>query len=49
MLDYKIKMINLSKNYKNIFVIDIEQAFFCDKDYCYGVKNEKCFMQTMII
>lgn len=40
MLDYKIKMINLSKNYKNIFVIDIEQAF-CDKNYCYGIKDGK--------
>jgi len=40
MWGYKLKMINLAKNYKNIFVIDIEQAF-CDKNYCYGIKDGK--------
>lgn len=37
---YKSRMINLSKNYKNILVIDIEEAF-CDQNYCYGIKDEK--------
>lgn len=40
MKDYKTKMIRLSKNYKNIFVIDVEQVF-CDKYYSYGVKGVK--------
>ena len=40
MNEYKTKMINLAKRYKNIFVIDIEEVF-CDKDYCYGIKDGK--------
>jgi peptidoglycan/LPS O-acetylase OafA/YrhL len=40
MRKYKSKMMNLAKNYNNIHVIDIEQAF-CDKNYCYGIKDGK--------